>query len=172
MNKFQHNKKQYKSCFVDICGLIKLMKEDAKFSSSFSELMCIDKPNWDFGKNIVNTDLSRKEQTYYQFILNKSNVVGYVRVITDKKVRKINSVVISPVNRGQGLCQKLVSLVLNNTEAQSILSTIKGLPKSATLSVDVKNIAAIKCYEKLGFKGIIPPIKSSGETMMVLTVKK
>ena len=116
-------------------------------------------------KDLVNRFKKRKDIYSYIFILKNNNIVGgfryYKTTIKDKILLRrfiykngtyycIQAVFVLPKYRKQGICSQLINYFF-----ESINKKYDSLSFRTILAVDKKNIPAIKCYTKNGFKKVI-----------------
>ena len=117
-------------------------------------------------KDFVNKFKNRKNEYLYFVIFKNNKIAGgfrfYKILIKDKILLNrfiyknglyycIQSVYVLPNYRKQGICTELINnffkKINNNSSLKGHFETI--------LAVDKKNIPAIKCYKKNGFKEVI-----------------
>ena len=140
-----NNKIKYSYILLDLSNFVKWIEMNKDILKSIENLMSIHR-NQNIFNIITLIDEALTEtnkNTYYFFIYKDNEIITSCRLIIDKKNNAyINMVHTNKNYRGQGLCNKNISKVIQLTNDKI---------KKYTLDVDKKNIYAIKCYKLVGF---------------------
>ena len=150
MNNIIINKKKYKYVFLGSLNLFDFMNKNKKLIKSFIKVAQDNykkKSNFGLVSLLILDEIYTKQnkKVMYLVIFKDNNILTTSRILYSGKKGYINFVRTNKKFRGMGMCKrnmkKLIYLSINKL----------GLNKFS-LNVEIDNIYAIKCYEKIGFK--------------------
>lgn len=119
---------------------VRLMKETDLDSVAAIEAEIFSLP---WSKNAFEDSL-KSENTLYVVSENNGVITGYCGMYLSFEEGNITNVAVSPAHRQQGIAHNMLNYIFK-------LAKEKGI-KDTFLEVRETNVAAIKLYEKLGFK--------------------
>jgi hypothetical protein len=153
------NDEIYKYKLFDIHEMIEIIKNHNKLALSLEECISILRGDKNFTiLNIMLEDIQYHPHKVLYFMIYKGHeVISTCRLIYNEnsKTGYINMVFTNVKYRNKGVCQL-------NLEKMIALTKLK----MYELEVDIDNVSAIKCYEKIGFK-IIKKIKNKFNLMRI-----
>jgi len=142
------NNLKYKYKIFNTDGLIDIIRHKKKFSDLFEDSVrkYRNKPDLEIFDLIKAYITYRPDSELVYFVIYKNDeIVSMLRFYyyIKKSFGYFNMVYTNPKFRGQGICQNMVKFIIDLS---------KKYIKKYELTVIENNIAAIKCYEKVGFK--------------------
>ncbi len=128
----------------------------------------IDEDSQDESKNTESyngdkSDVSNPDSSTDMIAAKDGGIIGYIGFLTVAGECQINNVAVHPDYRKQEIASELLELVINETEDQGVTFW--------TLEVRVGNVAALKLYERFGFKqvGLRPYYYEDGAGAVLMT---
>ena len=106
--------------------------------------------------DIVKESEKDNRDTRIALVTSGNTVVFTTRILKKGETAEINMVYTNPKFRGKGYCKTTLKKIIQKTKA-----------KTYTLDVNKRNIAAIACYEKVGFTNV----KASGSNLQMVYKK-
>ena len=142
-----NNKIKYKYLLLNFSNFVKLIQTNKYIQISIEKILSDHRNENDF--NIITLineayiEEKNNKKTYYFFIYKDNEIITSCRLIVDNKNNAYINMVHTNINyRGQGLCKKNISKLIQLTNDKI---------KKYILDVNKKNINAINCYLSIGF---------------------